>query len=223
MYCSKCGTQIQDNSVACSSCGASMAALNPIALATDKVKAACTDALQAFKMFASNPVVGLSVAFENLGPARALGVGIVFGTLFALCIVFGVYRLLPEWGRPNGFSGFLKILVVAFVPVISLFGAGVFSRKVFRGKGGFGHDSFITGAALLPFGFFAMLVGILGIGNTEVIAVFTLFAVCLSILMLFAGLTRICKTSEQSATIAVPSMLLVSAWLSKIIYTTMLR
>lgn len=223
MYCSKCGTQIQDNSVACSSCGASMAAPNPTALAADKVKAASTDALQAFKMFASNPVAGLSVAFENLGPARALGVGIIFGTLFALCIVFGVYRLLPEWGRRRGFSGFLKILVVAVVPFISLFGASVFGRKAFRGEGGFGHDSFITGASLLPFGFFAMLAGILGLGNTEVIAVFALFAVCLSILMLFAGLTRICKTSERSATIAVPLMLLASAWLSKIIYTAMLQ
>ena len=56
----------------------------------------------------------------------------------------------------------------------------------------------------------------------EVIAVFTLVAVCLTILMLFAGLTRICKLSERSATIAVPLMLIASAWFSKIIYTAIL-
>ena len=46
---------------------------------------------------------------------------------------------------------------------------------------------------------------------------------CLTILMLFAGLTRIAKTSEQSATLAVPLMLLVSSWLAKVIYSAMLN
>lgn len=223
MFCQKCGTQIPENAVACSSCGVSAAAPNPTALAADKVKVASKDALQAFKLFASNPVAGLSVAFESLGQSRALGVGITFGALFSLCVLFGVYRLLGEWGRPHGFSGFIKILVVAVVPFISLFGASVLGRKAFRGEGGFGHDSFIAGASLLPFGFVALLAGILGLGNIEVIAVFTLFAICLIILMLFAGLTRICKLSERAATIAVPLMLIASAWLTKIIYTAMLK
>jgi hypothetical protein len=222
MFCQKCGTQIPDNAVACSSCGVSTAPPNPTALAADTVKAASKDALQAFKMFASNPVAGLSVAFESLGQARALGVGITFGALFSLCVLFGIYQLLPEWGRPPGFGGFIKILVVAVMPFISLFGVSVLGRKAFRGEGGFGHDSFIAGASLLPFGFVALLAAILGLGNMEVIAVFTVFTVCLTILMLFAGLTRICKISERSATIAVPLMLIASAWLSKIIYTAML-
>ncbi len=223
MFCQKCGKEIPANAVACPSCGVSAAPPNPTALAADKVKAASKDALQAFKMFATNPVAGLSVAFESLGPARAPGVGITFGALFALCVVFAIYRLLGEWCRPQGFGGFLKILVVAVVPFISLLGAGVAGRKAFRGEGSFGHDSFIAGASLLPFGFIALLAGILGVGNFEVIAVFTLFAVCLTILMLFAGLTRICKLSEQVATLAVPLMLLVSAWLTKIIYAAMLK
>ena len=225
MFCQKCGTQIPDGATACSSCGVSAAAPaapNPTALAADKVKVASKDALQAFKMFASNPVGGLSVAFESLGQARALGVGITFGALFSLCVLFGIYRLLPEWGRPPGFSGFIKILVVAVVPFISLFAASVLGRKAFRGEGGVGHDSFIAGASSLPFGLAALLAAVLGLGNMEVIAVFALFAVCLTILMLFAGLTRICKISERSATIAVPLMLIASAWLSKIIYTAML-
>jgi hypothetical protein len=222
MFCQKCGAQIPDNAVVCSSCGVSTAAPTPTALAADKVKVASKDALQAFKMFASNPVAGLSVAFESLGQARALGVGITFGALFSLCFMFGIYRLLGEWNGPPGFSGFIKILVVAVVPFISLLGASVLGRKAFRGEGGFGHDSFIAGASSLPFGFVALLAAILGLGNIEVIAVFTLFAVCLTILMLFAGLTRICKLSERSATIAVPLMLIVSAWLTKIIYTAML-
>lgn len=223
MFCQKCGVQIPDNAIVCPSCSASVATPKPAAVAADKVKTASKDALQAFKVFASNPVGGLSVAFESLGQARALGVGITFGAAFALCVLFGAYRLLPEWGRPHGFTGFIKILVVALVPFVSLLGASVVARKALRGEGGLGHDSFISGASSLPFACVVLLAGILGLGNIEVIAVFTLFAVCLTILMLFAGLTRICKLSERAATVAVPLMLIASAWLSKIIYTAILK
>jgi hypothetical protein len=223
MFCKKCGVQILDNAVACSSCNALVEGANPLELAAEKVSAASKDALQAFKLFVPNPVGGLSGAFESLGQKRAFGVGIIFGAVFALCVLFGVYRLLPEWVRPHGFTGFIKILVVSVIPFISLFGATVVARMSFRGEGGFGHDSFISGAASLPFGCLVLLASILGSGNIEVIAVLTLFATCLTILMLFAGLTRICKLSEQAATIAVPLILLASGWLSKIIYAALLK
>lgn len=242
MFADKCKAPLPDPAITYSSCSESVAAISPASAAVDQVvtaskdalkalatvalekgMAASKDALQAFKLFAFNPVAGLSVAFESLGQARALGAGIIFGALFGLSVLFGTYRLLGEWGRPNGFSGFVKILVVSVVPFISLFGASILGRKVCRAEGGFGHDCFIVGASSLPFGFVALLAAILGIGNMEVIAVLIIFAVCLTILMLFAGLTRICKISEQLATIAVPLMLIASAWFSKIIYTTILK
>jgi hypothetical protein len=105
-----------------------------------KVKVASTDALHAFKLFATNPVGGLSSAFDSLGQDRALGVGITFGALLALCVLLGVYRLVPAWGRPQGFGGFVRILVVAVVPFVSLFGATILGRLGFRGHGSFGHD-----------------------------------------------------------------------------------
>jgi hypothetical protein len=200
----------------------SFAASNRPALPADKFKNASTDALRAFKTLASDPVGGLSSAFESLGQDRALGVGMIFGALFALGVLLGVYRLVPVWGRPQGFGGFMRILVVAVVPFLSLLGATALARMAFRGNGGFGHDSFIAGTSLLPFGLGAIVAGILGFGNMEVVAVLALFALCLNILIIFTGLTRISKVSEQSATIAVPLMFLASAWLSKIIYSAML-
>lgn len=225
MFCQKCGAQIPDNATACSSCSTvvAVAAPNPSSVAAERVKAASKDALRAFKQFASNPVGGLSVAFESLGQARALAVGITFGAAFALCLLFAAYRVLPAWGRPQGFTGFIKILVVAVVPFVSLFGATVAARKAFRAEGGFGHDSFIAGASSLPFGCLALFAAILGLGNIEVIALFTLFAVCLTILMLFVGLTRICNMSERAATLAVPLMLIASTWLTKVIYAALLK
>ena len=223
MFCKNCGSQIPDNAPACPSCGASALAVSPAAVAVDKAKAASKDALQAFRIFVSNPVGGLSVAFDALGPVRSLGAGITFGVVFALCIVLAAYRVLPAWGRPPGFSGFLKILVVSVVPFVSLLGACIAVRKAFRGAGLWGHDCFIAGATLLPFGFLALLAAVLGILNAEVITALALFAASLTILMLFAGLTRICKMSERASTLAVPLMLIASAWLSKVIYAALLK
>ena len=223
MYCQKCGNQIQDGATTCPQCSAVVTAPNPAAMAADRVKAASRDAVKALKLFVTNPVAGLSVAFDALGETRALAAGIVFGVTCSLLVVLASYRLLPEWGRPHGFTGLLKILIAATVPVVSLFGATLLARKSFGGKGSVGHDSFISGAASLPFGIVAILGAVLGLGNIEVISLFAIFALCTTILMLFAGLTRINKTSERAATLAVPLMLVATAWLSKIIYAALLK
>ncbi len=181
------------------------------------------DALQALKALAINPVGGFSTTFDSLGAARALGVGIVYGAAFALCLLFATYLVLSDWwGRPQGFTGFVKILVISIVPFISFFAAATATRKVLRAEGTLGHDSFVAGASLLPFGGVVLFGALLGIGNVEVTAAFALFTACLTILMLFTGLTRIFKTSERAATFAIPVMLLASAWFSKVIYTVLL-
>ena len=227
MFCQKCGAQIQEQATTCGGCGATVAAPNPTAaaaaVAAEKVRTASKDALGAFKMFATDPVPGLPVACKSLEPNRALGVGCVFGVVFALAIILAVYRVLPQWGRPSGFVGFIKIFIFALVPYLSLLGATFCARKAVGGEGEVGHDAFIAGAALLPTAVVVLLAGILGVGNFEVIALFGTFALCLTILMLFSGLTRAYRASERSATIAVPLMLVASSWLSKIIYSAMLN
>ncbi len=228
MFCPKCGTQLPDTAVACSSCGTSFAGAArggaaAAGAAGVRVKAASQDAFTAFKTFATNPVGGLSEAFNSLGQSRALAVGITFGLVFAACILISIYRVVPEFMRPTGAGGFFRIVVISLVPFVSLFAAAAAVRTIFHGDGQLGSDSFLAGAALLPFGFVAVLLTLLGPSNLQIIQFLGLFAVCLTILMLFAGLTRIYKTSERMATIAIPLMLVVTAWLSKVIYTQMLK
>jgi len=224
MFCPKCGTQNPDTAAACSKCGAPLGARGASGGAGDKFKTASQDALTAFKTFAVDPVGGLAPAANSLGQARAMGVGIVFGVVFTLCTALGIYRVfLSGLGGGPGFGGFLKMLVVAAIPFVSLAAAGLAVRKVFGGEGGLGMDTFIAGAACLPFGFVMLLGSLLGPGNISVIYALSMFAICFTILMLFAGLTRIGKTSERAATIAVPIMLLVSGWLAKTIYTSMMQ
>jgi hypothetical protein len=56
---------------------------------------------------------------------------------------------------------------------------------------------------------------------TEVILVLSLFALTYSILMLYAGCSRIGGISEAGAAPAVPIILLLSAWITKIIVTAL--
>lgn len=226
MFCPKCGTQLPDGSVACSSCGTTFAAPRAgaaAAVASVRVKAASADAFGAFKSFMGNPVGGLADAYNSLGPGKALGVGITFGIVFAVCMLLSMYRVVPEFLRPTGVGGFLKLVVVAVVPFVALFVATLAVRTVFRGEGTIGSDSFLSGASLLPLGIIALIASILGPSNWNVIQFLAIFSISITILMLFAGLTRIYKISERMATIAVPIMLLITAFLSQTIYRMMLE
>ena len=226
MFCPKCGTQLPDGSVACSSCGTTFAPARggaAAAVAGERMKAASADAFTAFKTFMGNPVGGLADAYDSLGAAKALGVGITFGVVFAVCILLSMYRVVPEFLRPGGVGGFLRMVVIAVTPFVALLVATVAVRTVFRGEGAIGIDSFLAGAALLPFGFIALVASILGPTNWNVIQFLAIFSISITILMLFAGLTRIYKLSERMATIAVPIMLLITAFLSQTIYRMMLK
>jgi hypothetical protein len=188
---------------------------------TAKVKEASRDATKAFKTFATNPVGGLPVAFAELGPPRALGVGIVFAVFSILCIFMGVYVALPSFSKPD-FGDSLKFLFFGAVPFLSLFAASAATRKVFGGEGSLHGDGFIAGSSLLPFGFLVLISSLLGLANLEIAALLVVFALCYGILMLYTGVTRISLVKESRAAFAVPVMIIVSFWLTKIIFGAVL-
>lgn len=224
MFCKQCGAQVESTAAACPKCATPLVGTsNPSAAVADKMKAASKDTLHAFLKFATDPVGGLSVAYQSLGDARALSVGITFGIVFTLCTLLGSYHLIPEYARSPGVGGFFRLLVCAFIPFPSLAAAAALARVVSHGKGGLSNDTFIAGASLLPFGAAILLSSILGAGNYELIGALSLFALCLTVLMLFAGCTRISAISERLATIAVPLMLLLSGWLTKVVYAAMMN
>src|ERR1044072_2527988 len=87
-----------------------------------KVKAASRDATAAFKTFATNPVGGLPAAFSNLGPTRAVGVGIVFAAVSVLSVFIGIYIALPAFSKPD-IGDSIKFVVFGAVPFLSLLAA----------------------------------------------------------------------------------------------------
>jgi hypothetical protein len=244
MFCTECGGALDPNGQ-CPACATQSLAVQPHMVTatvpsggpifgggiesqprvapqvTAKVKEASRDATKAFKTFATNPVGGLPIAFAELGPPRALGVGIVFGVFSIFCVFIGVYIALPTFARPD-FADSLKFFVFGVVPFLSLLAASAATRKIFGGKGSLHGDCFIAGATLLPFGFLVLVSSILGLANLEIAALLVVFALCYGILMLYTGVTRISFVSESRAAFAVPVMIIVSFWLTKVIFGAML-
>ena len=239
MYCTECGGALNPATGLCPTCVPAMAGQTTTGSlfvapeagsssqprvapqVTAKVKEASRDATQAFKTFASNPVGGLPVAFHSLGPPRAMGVGIVFAVFSILCVFVGVYIALPTFSKPD-FADSLKIIFFGAVPFVSLLAAGAATRKVFGGQGSLHGDCFIAGAALLPIGALVLVSSVLGLANLEIAALLVVFALCYGILMLYTGVTRISLVSESRAAFAVPVMIIVCFWLTKIIFGAML-
>ena len=83
------------------------------------------------------------------------------------------------------------------------------------------NEAFISGVALLPFGLANLVSSLIGYGNLEISVTLFIIAVCVLILILFAGLTRISMATEKVASIAVPLMLIASVWISKVLYVAL--
>lgn len=221
-YCGSCGSPVVEGKKFRRLYGAQLAYRPPASHEiADRVRARSGEALEAFKIFSVNPVGGLPVVFETLGPKRAMEVGIVFAVACAVSVTIGSYLVLPGFAR-SGAGQFIKLAFLAAVFVLCSVAAIAAGRKTFRGAGSFEGDVFIAGASNLPLSFTVLISGIVGLANVEVIVILTVFAVSYSILMLFTGCTKISKIPEGAAAVAVPAILLIGGWLFKIMFTAMM-
>jgi hypothetical protein len=66
-----------------------------------------------------------------------------------------------------------------------------------------------------------LITGILGMGNIEVIALVSVFALSYTVLILYTGCTQISQISKVRAVPAVPLIILIAGWISKIVFAMM--
>jgi|CXWL01.1.fsa_nt_gi hypothetical protein len=167
-------------------------------------------------------------SWDALGSARAQAAGIALGVGFALAATIGFAiggRRL--FGGLFGYGGmdaatFVKIFLAMLVPPATVAAASFGIRRLVGAPPGFGADMFTAGAALAPLGLGILAGGLLGMGNFEVIALILLFALCYLVLMLHRGLTAIGKLGERSGPPAVPVVIVVSLWLTKVALAAMM-
>lgn len=234
MYCKSCGRALAENLRFCDGCGTDVngggaATTTPLSQQLkSEVRARSLDAWQGVKLFAKSPVGGLAESFALFDDQRAIQVGVVFAIVYEIALLLGAFIFKSKAAALLG--GFLpigeltaaqlfKVLFLGLVPFASLIGACALARKIFRGTGRFAGDVYTAGAVLLPTGFMVLAASLLGAANLEVILVLLLFALTYSVLMLYAGCSRIAAVSEAGAAPAVPIILLVSAWMTKVIVT----
>jgi hypothetical protein len=224
MICPKCGHAVNAGIVFCGDCGATIPETKPEAASPgERLKTLAPTVWKTFLAVFENPVENLSPNFDRLKKQEALEVGIAFAVLFDICAFFGLYMMLPRWAGTPGFADILKILIFGFVPPAALSGAIFLARKVFRASAGtIESDVFLAGIALIPIGILLLLSGVLGMGNLEVTGLVGVFALSYLILILFTGCAKISEIATVRAVPAVPIIILVTAWLSKIVYAAML-
>lgn len=236
MFCKSCARALPDTLRFCDGCGAEVGngtwgAATPLSQQLrSEVKARSLDAWQGLKLFATSPVGGLPESFASFDDQRAIYVGIVFAIAYEVAILLGALILKSK--TEAVLAGYLpvghlmgeltvaqlfKILFLGLVPFASLIGACALARAIFRGKGRLAGDVYTAGAVLLPTGFLVLLAALLGAANFEVIAILFLFALTYSILILYSGCSRIGCISEAGAAPAVPIILILTAWITKII------
>jgi hypothetical protein len=228
MFCSTCGTENVEANEFCGSCGKS---LNPSAgdkafnteQIKSQVKGAANDVFVTLRNFGIDPVGGLPEAYNGLGERRALGVGLAFGVAFAICFAIAIAQIpyFFLFSDLTGFGGFSKLLTIGTVPFIALAAASFLVGKIGHATTSMQMSAFIAGVALLPLGLTMLFGSIAGTGNIEVIAAVVLVAVCLHVLILFAGLTKIGVATDKVASYSVPAMLIASAWLSKVLFVAL--
>jgi hypothetical protein len=224
MNCPKCGHAVNAGNAFCGKCGATVPDSKLEAASPDeRLKTVAEKTWKTFLAILLNPVEHLPSNFERLKKREALEVGIAFAVLFDLCAFFGLYMMLPRWAGTPGFGDILKILLFGFVPPAALTGALFLARKVFRASAGtIESDVFLAGIALIPIGLLLLVSGVLGFGNLEVTALMAVFALSYTVLILFTGCTQIAGIATVRAVPAVPIVILVAAWLSKIVFAAML-
>jgi uncharacterized protein YceK len=222
MFCQTCGIQVAEGSASCSGCGTALRKKAPDAGEIgQRAKLSLWDAVKSLRLIALRPVGGIAQAIEGLGDQRSLGAGLVFAVFSAICLGIGTIRIQSGLGVPPGVGHMLGLLLLGFVPFLSIAGAVHLARRVFRGQGTLGGDAMIAGVSLFPLGVIGLLASLLGFGNLELIGVLFLFAICYTVLLLYGGCTQVSKLPEAASAPAVAIILLLSGWFSKILYAAL--
>jgi hypothetical protein len=187
--------------------------------AMEKVSEAVQHAKSVWLNLLSNPVGGLLPAYQQLGAKKAGGAGAVFIAAFTIIALLLVYMTKTgELIRPDDFGGFIKLLFTILACCLTWAAAMVIVRLLNRRDGEIDGEVFVAGTISLVGAVDLLLFSILGLGNPEVLAIVFLVSLCVVVLQVFVGLTRISGLDERIGTFMVPVVLVAAVWLSKIIF-----
>lgn len=115
-----------------------------------------------------------------------------------------------------------KLLAVAFTPWFAIIVSCLLVRKIFSQEERPAGGEFLTaGMTLLPMGIFVLAAGILGMGNWEAIGLAFVICATYAVMFLYQGLVILLGIRSTAAATCTPLVLLLSAWLTKLVFTRM--
>lgn len=201
------------------------------------------DGINVYETFIGSVVGRWSSIFIGCTREAAWKFGISCAVVSILCIAIGIgislhkmAELLSPLSSLGNFAGeeasidsgssfsteqILNLLVVAFLPFISISISSAIMRKLFSHSddGSFADDVFIAGVSLLPLSGYALIGSYLGLANFEVAIILLIFALSYTLILLYNGYTIVGHIKSTAAALAVPTTLLLSTWITKIIFT----
>lgn len=195
-----------------------------------QVRTSSRDAFAVAKNLLTNPVGGLSAAYDGLGVDRALGAGVALCVGVALTIsagiILGANQLLGQFygffGAPQGLGDFFKLALGALVVPGAIALVTLAIRKMMSANPPFAADVFTAGASLTPLALATLLGGLVGIGNFEIVLILLFFGFAYLLLMLYAGLTSIGGITHEAGAPAVPTAVLLAGWLAKTVFVSLI-
>ncbi len=103
MYCQECGNKLPPDTETCEACNQPVSrradAREASKRLAEKAKTVSGESFRAFRRFAINPVGGLEPAYSSLQKGSARNVGVLFGVVFAICLVIGMFGRAMNWTR----------------------------------------------------------------------------------------------------------------------------
>jgi curved DNA-binding protein CbpA len=165
-----------------------------------------------------NPGTELLASFSLLSPLQTSLTGLFFAVIALGCAEASLWM---NWIPGLTLSGF-HLALLGCVWFAGLWMSSAIARSTFGSRDNWSSDVFLAGAALLPVGAGALLSNLsvwLGPAFLVILAIFTLN---FKLLTLYSGCTQLHNLSEQSAAIAVPSMVLISGGLVVFVLRTWL-
>jgi hypothetical protein len=199
--------------------------------AAKRVLSALADGAATLSHLLGDPVGRLASGFEKLGPKRAGAVGILFLSVYALVSTFFLNSLVSaltsvSFGAMQvslDIASFLKLLLASVASAGAFVGALALARILNQRGGQWERDAFVAGAVSLVWSLALILGAVVGWKNFEVWAILVLITVCVTVLQIYAGLTRLSGLSEPRATVSVPLVLAIELWSTKIIFAALSR
>jgi hypothetical protein len=196
--------------------------------------------MAAFMVLLKDPVGGLAKSFSMFDPARAKMVGLLFGGAYAIAatiasaVLFnalmglflgmaggGLGAAAPGFGGPT-FGMIIKFFLIGVIYFAAMVTGCLLTRMIFKGAGDLASDIYIGGACLLPAAACLLAACVLAYISFYLVIAIYVFALCYTILMLYAGCLQIVKITEAKAALAVPVMLIIAGGIAGIVLRTLL-